>query len=281
MARRPAAGQCVHCLQRHDTLTWDHVFPKAWYPTTTPDDTEKWKVPSCDRCNKDHGKNEAELLVRFGLCVSPEQASNMGIVEKTLRALDPGAGRNARDAAVRASKRDHILSQSFRGADIPRQAIYPGFGPQPTQSEADQVAITISARGLKQLIEKVVRGFTYLEGGKLIEPTHAIENFVVNDAGASEFRAALDRFGTTYERPPGLRIRRAAIPEDRVSGIFEIEIWGQLKLYATVTPKKPETVAQLGAALSLGDEAKKPLVISESCHRWRGNVRLILIANDS
>lgn len=248
MAKRPLAGRCVHCLQFHDELTWDHVFPEAWYPATTPDNTEKWKVPSCDRCNKDHGRNESELLVRFGLCVPPDHPSNVGIVDKALRALNPDAGRNARDATARATKRDHILSQSFTGSNIPRQAIYPGFGPQPTQSEADQVAITISAQGLKQLTEKVVRGLTYLEEGKLIEPAHEIENFVVNEARASEFCAALDRFGTTHERLPGLRIRRAVIPEDRVSGIFEIEIWRQLKLYATVTPKKLGADAQPGAA---------------------------------
>jgi hypothetical protein len=168
----------------------------------------------------------------------------MGIADKALRALNPDAGRNARDTTARASMRERILRQSYNGLNIPRQAIYPGFGPQSTQSEAEQVAITISARGLKQLTEKVVRGLTYLEEGKLIETTHEIENFVVNEAGASEFCAALDRFGTTHERPPGLRIRRAVIQEDRVSGIFEIEIWGQLKLYATVTPKMLETDAQ-------------------------------------
>lgn len=238
----------MHCLQLHDELTWDHVFPEAWYPDTTPDNTEKWKVPSCDPCNKDHGRNEAELLVRFGLCVPPDQSSNMGIVDKALRALNPDAGKSARDAGARASKRARILKHALTGSDIPRQAIYPGFGPQPEQAEADQVAVTISARGLKQLTEKVVRGLTYLEEGKFIGDTHGIDNFVVNDAGASEFRAALDRFGTTHERLPGLRIRRAVIPEDRVSGIFEIEIWGQLRLYATVMPKTFEADAQPSVA---------------------------------
>ena len=66
----------------------------------------------------------------------------------------------------------------------------------------------------------------------------------MNEAGAAEFRAALDRFGATHERLPGMKVRRAVIPEDRVSAIFEIEIWGQLKLYATVTPKKLEADAQ-------------------------------------
>ncbi len=247
MAKRPPPGRCVHCLQLRDELTWDHIFPEAWYPDTTPENTAKWKVPSCDPCNKAHGKNEAELLVRLGLCVDPEQLGSMGIVDKTLRALNPEAGKSERDSSARASKRIRILKQALNGPDIPRQAIYPGFGPHPDVTEADQVAITISARGLKQLTEKIVRGLTYLEEGQFIEDTHELENFVVNEAGASEFLAALDRFGTTHERLPGLKVRRAVIPEDRASGIFEIEIWGQLKLYATVTPKKLEGNAQPGA----------------------------------
>lgn len=168
----------------------------------------------------------------------------MGIADKALRALNPEAGKSERDSSARASKRARILKQALSGANIPRQAIYPGFGPEPDLAEAEQVAITISARGLKQLTEKVVRGLAYLEEGKFIEETHDIENFVVNEVGASEFRTTLDRFGTTHERLPGLRVRRAAMPEDRVSGIFEIEIWGQLKLYAMVTPKTLEADVQ-------------------------------------
>ena len=171
MAKHPAAGRCIHCLQFHDELTWDHVFPEAWYPDTTPENTEKWKVPSCGPCNNAHGKNEAELLVRFGLCVDPDQLSSVGIVDKALRALNPAAGKSEQDSRARASKHVRILKHAFSGPGIPRQSIYPGFGPQPELAEADQVAITISARGLKQLTEKVVRGLTYLEERKFIEDT--------------------------------------------------------------------------------------------------------------
>jgi hypothetical protein len=132
----------------------------------------------------------------------------------------------------------------LNGPDIPWQAIYPGFGPAPNEPEAGQVAIAISARGLRQLAEKIVRGLTYLEEKEFIDDTYEIENFVVNEAGASEFRAALDRFGTTHERLPGLKVRRAVVPEDRLNGIFEIEIWGRLRLYATVTPKRSHGNAQ-------------------------------------
>lgn len=162
MAKRPSSGQCVHCLQFHDELTLDHVFPDAWYPDTTRENTEKWKVPSCGPCNSAHGKNEEELLIRLGLCIAPDEDHNMGIADKALRALAPAAGKSERDKAARASHRARIRNESKSGPSIPRQAIYPGFGPHAGVTEEEQVAITISARGLEQLTEKVVRGITYL-----------------------------------------------------------------------------------------------------------------------
>jgi hypothetical protein len=44
----------------------------------------------------------------------------------------------------------------------------------------------------------------------------------------------IDRFGKTHARPPGLVVRRAVVPEDGVSSLFEITFWGQFTSYATV-----------------------------------------------
>src|SRR3569833_975591 len=62
MPMPPQPGRCVHCLSYHESLTWDHVFPVAWYPDTTPEGTEKWKVPSCEECNRSHGETENILM---------------------------------------------------------------------------------------------------------------------------------------------------------------------------------------------------------------------------
>jgi len=47
-------------------------------------------------------------------------------------------------------------------------------------------------------------------------------------------REAIDKFGTTYAREPGVAVRRAVAPEDGMSSMFEIEFWGQFKTYAFV-----------------------------------------------
>ena len=58
MAKNPEKGKCVHCLKVPVDRTWDHMFPKAWYPDTTAENLEKWQVPSCRECNQRLGKLE-------------------------------------------------------------------------------------------------------------------------------------------------------------------------------------------------------------------------------
>ncbi len=97
MAKKPDPGCCVHCLQFHDELTWDHVFPESWYPGTTPEDLEKWKIPACLPCNKDYGRIEEDLLIKLGLCIDPKNPRGAGIAFKTVRALRSDFGRNDRN----------------------------------------------------------------------------------------------------------------------------------------------------------------------------------------
>ena len=52
--------KCVHCLRYCDSPTSDHVFPKSWYPDTTPQNMEKWQIPSCENCNTEYSKIENE-----------------------------------------------------------------------------------------------------------------------------------------------------------------------------------------------------------------------------
>ena len=83
MAKRPPPGKCVHCLSDKVERTWDHVFPQAWYPDTTPAHLYKWQIPACLRCNKEYGEMEDDLLFRLALCIDPEIPETSGIVQTT------------------------------------------------------------------------------------------------------------------------------------------------------------------------------------------------------
>lgn len=234
MAKRPPPGRCVHCLGWFDDLTWDHVFPSGWYPDTTPAALEKWKIPSCSPCNAVHAKGEGDLLVRLGLCIDPDDPSNAGIVEKALRALSAGAARDASDARAREAYRQKILKQALEGEAIPRQGIYPGFGPPAGAGANEQVAVLISANALHRLTEKIVRGITYLHDGRLIELPYKIEFCALDDNGARPLREMLQRYGQDFQRGPGITVRRAVPHDEPFSAVYEIEIWRRLKTFAFV-----------------------------------------------
>jgi hypothetical protein len=234
MPKRPPSGRCVHCLDTFEELTWDHVFPLGWYPDGTPENLEKWKIPSCLPCNHLHSKNEGELLVRMGLCVDPEDPLAAGIAEKAMRATRASEGRDERDAQRRAALRKKILASVIEGEKIPHQATYPGFGPYRDQPIEEQVAVPIKAKSIRMLAEKVVRGLIYIADGRFVEAPYEFNQFVLNEEGAAPIKTALDRFGQTYERGPGIRVRRASPVEDPKSAFYEVEIWGKLKMYASV-----------------------------------------------
>lgn len=242
MARRPPPGRCVHCLLESVELTWDHVFPRAWYPDNTPENLEKWKIPSCLACNQLHSKSEGDLLTKLALSIDPDDPLSSGIVQRALRATRAAEGRDPRDAELREARRKAILERVLDGDEIPRQAIYPGFGPVAEQPANEQVAIPVSAAAIHRLAEKVVRGLIYLNDSRFVEEPFKIEQFVLDDEGSRPIRQALAKFGETFERGPGIRVTRAVTPDDRLSGLYEVEIWGRFKMYVSVMDSSRENV---------------------------------------
>lgn len=234
MAKRPPPGRCVHCLGYFDELTWDHVFPEAWYPETTPPNIEKWKIPSCWICNQLHSKSEGGLLIRLGLCVAPDDPNSAGIVEKALRSMNPEYGKNERDSAARTALRQKILKELLEDDNIPYEAVYPGFGPQPGVHDKARVAVKISATSIRRLIEKIVRGITYIEDNSFIEKPFTVQLYTLTDESAAPLKAMLDSYGTLYEKGPGITVVRAVVPEDQTTAMYAIEIWGRLKGYAFI-----------------------------------------------
>src|ERR1017187_7166227 len=99
--------RCVHCLQMFEGTTKDHAFPASWYPDTTPEQVQRWTVPSCQACNNRLSKVERELLIRMGLCVDPTQWEARGISTKALRSLGVGVEEEMpeREAAHRRAKK--------------------------------------------------------------------------------------------------------------------------------------------------------------------------------
>jgi hypothetical protein len=241
MTRNSRRGRCVHCLRSVDRVTSDHVFPEAWYPESTPRGLEKWQVPACFECNQRHGRFETDLLLRIALCTDPADLRSLGISDRVHRSMDPAYARNERDRQHRINRRNKLLSQLIPASAIPPESVFPGFGPYREAAPEDQIGIGLPKDGIEALVEKIVRGITYVLDGKYIEDDHKIEIFFQHEADAGPFQTVLSRFGKQHHRGPGISVARAVPQDDPVSGVFEIEIWGRFKAWATVQPKLPPT----------------------------------------
>ena len=212
----------------------DHVFPKSWYPSTTDLALEKWTVPSCISCNKNHGKNEEDLLIRLCLCLDRTDPNCAGIVEKGLRAINPSFARNERDRTHRLGKLQKIMREILVGDAIPDHGAHPDFTEFPGIPRQNQVAIQISEASIKKLGEKIIRGIYYLMHNLYIESPYKVKIYTENEEGSRFAMEMISRYGKEFAREPGISVYIAITPEDSMSSIFRIEIWNKWKMFGVV-----------------------------------------------
>jgi hypothetical protein len=238
MAKNPEKGKCVHCLGDTVDRTWDHIFPKAWYPDTTPENLEKWQIPSCLECNQRLGKLENDLIGRIALTLDAKNPASKGLAEKALRAINPAEARDDGDAVAREARAKKLLNEMFKGEQIKSKNIVPGLGERWGRSVEEQVAIKIPDESFPAITEKIVRGLAFREEGVFIEPPQEIECHLASEEGLDDVKNLLAEHGKEFKREPGLVIRRASLDD---GDLYEITFWDQFKTYATVS--KPEAPA--------------------------------------
>lgn len=236
MAKRPPPGICIYCLEEKER-TWDHVFPESWYPEATPPNIEKWKVPVCCECNRELGEIENDLLIKFGVCLDPEERHSYGITQKVLRALDPSKGKGKRDKGARAKDRQRFLEGVVNLDELPAEGLFPNLGPLPTVQYDEYHAVGISKASLEKLVEKIVRGLTYKFDKQVIGSNLEIGAYFAEDEDVKEIEENVRYLGKTFHRGPGIEVTRAVRREGSIESLYIIEIWGRLKMYASVLLK--------------------------------------------
>lgn len=237
MGKSAGSGRCVHCLKHVEVRNWDHVLPESWYPSTTPLNLAKWKIPSCVPCNREYGKIEQDLLISFGLCLDPNKPETKLIVEKSLRSIKPEYGKNRNDCRARERKQQKVLRKIMKFQELPDHGIFPNFGPEHDAGKDRYIGVPLPKYDLERLAEKIVRGIVYIENDMFIDDGYDLDVFVLNEPGAQPAIEMIDKFGHVLSRGPGIVVRRAVIDEDPRSGLYEIEIWEKAKLYASVVQK--------------------------------------------
>lgn len=215
---------------------WDHVFPVGWYPDTTPDNIDKWKVPSCVECNSELGRVESRFMTLIALTLDPKARETAGIPQKVLRSLKEEFARNEADARARVAAAKRVTGSIHRGPFQPEN-VYPTAGAKAAQASDDPVPFLIPKELFEKVTEKIVRGIMYVETGRFIEPPLRVLFFPDGpDMDTSEFVQVLRAHGKAVERGPGIKINYATAVEDGMSGLFEIVFWGgQVRTYASIS----------------------------------------------
>lgn len=185
MSKKSRNGRCVYCLKFFDDLTLDHVIPRSWYPENTETDLCKWTVPSCVECNSSYGEVEKELLIRFGVCLDPNDSSSKGISEKAIRSIDPNVGKSEKDSKARSLKKEQIKKQIITFNQVSDKGFYPNFGYTYEKKFSKMPAILISKESIELFCEKIVKGITYIDSEQYIDIPYEIETYVIED---SEFQ---------------------------------------------------------------------------------------------
>jgi hypothetical protein len=223
------------------------VFPKSWYPETTGTDIEKWKIPVCEPCNKEHGVREQDLMILIGLCIDRHAIEAAGIVPKVLRSLIPDLAKNEKDRRAREAKRTQVLKRLLKLSDFPSSAIYPGFEERWGRPPKQQIALPIAENSVRRLFEKIIRGLVYIEDGRFIEPPYTVDLYL-HEHQATEFASLLDKFGKVHACGPGIVVQRAVAREDGLWAVYKITMWGRFQTYATVTKNEPNLSLKSDAA---------------------------------
>ena len=233
MAKKPGAGVCVHCLRYFHKRNWDHVMPRSWYPTSTPINMEKWKIPTCIKCNSEYGVLEEDMFTLLALTIE-RSASSAGIHERALRSIDPRQGTSKGDRKSRLAKRNRIMTSIMKGRDIPEVGVYPGLGERWKRPVGDQIGVEIPAEYFVKFSEKITRGIHFIETGELIEPPYKISFYAGEQDAIKPVSNIIRTTGSRYARGPGLEIHRAVPHDDPKMSMSEITLFGEVIMYSCV-----------------------------------------------
>lgn len=237
MAKRPPLGKCVHCLAENVPRTWDHIFPRSWYPDTTPANLHKWQAPACFACNNRLGRIEQELLRGLAMCLDPRNPASASVTQSVFRSMRATATQDPSEKITRDKVARNFVAGLMQGDEIPQGVAEVNHTAIEYGIKSGRVAVTVLAENVHAWLEKTVRGMLYLHSQRFVEDSHAVEFMpFLNPAALDEFESAMAGLGVVYVNGPGVAVRMG-VAEDGISSVFVIRLWEQIYMGAAVMPK--------------------------------------------
>ena len=231
--------RCVHCYRVLKKKTKDHVFPSSWYPENTPENVQRWTVPSCRECNEKFGEMEKEVFIRAALCVGPVKGEAEGLSRRALESLGVEAsGISVEEQRHRQALKVKIAKQIK--PHVPGTEHFPGLGPHEGFPEDEQHEIRIPAEQMKEVAGKIVRGCEYvLAKRRIIEDPYTLEIYFADGEKVGDVIELFEKFGPgPVHVGPGFQVRRAVAHDDPNAVLYKIDIWGTWAIYASILAER-------------------------------------------
>lgn len=226
---------CVYChgAVGADEITEDHVIARSWFPSTTPNNTQKWKVPACRSCNNKFSRDEQDLLLRLAHCADPKHPAARDIYQAARRSIDLGRARDARDRARRESARRRFVGNVRDIAALPPGGVLPSFSGN--YLRGSRTAIVVPARLLNGVVEKWTRGLHFALLGEPVPLSGTVTVLHLKSEAAKEISDYLRRSGTVYNRGPGVEVMHVSATEgSQRESIYRYLIWQQFQSFSIV-----------------------------------------------
>ncbi|MDD5626015.1 MAG: HNH endonuclease [Patescibacteria group bacterium] len=241
MSKRFINQYCIHCLKYFEQLTEDHIFPKSWYPNSTPQNMEKWVAPACLECNNKLGKIENELYRKMAICINSEDIAASGVSDKVVKMINPLFAKDRRSKRRKEAYCQKILRELICTTNnkMPK-GLMRNFGSNDTLGESRMISLSVPEL-LDPFIHKVVRGLEYKLKNRLINTDRKIKTIHpvtanIIDSELTTLNAFFEINGIEVNRGPGFIIRCA---EDTYGSVlYHVIIWGRWETWIAVSGLK-------------------------------------------
>jgi hypothetical protein len=176
------------------------------------------------------------MLIRFGLCLDPDDPASASIVQKAMASINPELGKTERDRRARLALKVRILSEVKRLDTRPTKGVLPDFGRN--WDRGSRHGVLVPGRELHQIIRKWVRGLHYLLSARLIPRSRRIDVFHVTDEVASLAFRDIEPYAPMYIKPPGVSVMHASATEGKeAETIYRFVLWDQYRVCAAVSER--------------------------------------------
>lgn len=237
MSKKFVQQRCVHCLGYFEELTEDHIFPKSWYPDSTPQNMEKWVVPACFECNNRLGEIEEETYKKLASGTDSDDIAASGISEKVARMFDLSSAKNEKSRRRKEANLKKICRDLLCTDKMPK-GLMKNFGPSKDAPDKSMLVHVSIPNSLDPITDKIVRGLEFRLRNRLIDTDrkikiiHPPEPTDVISSELASLNSILEKNGTKINQGPGFTVRYAK--DIYGSILYHIRIWGKWEIWASV-----------------------------------------------